>query len=67
MIFDHDHKLAYGSVSLRLDENCSENFVRNLVIPLSFFILFKQLMRKITNLSYHVMMCVADQFVGDFA
>jgi hypothetical protein len=33
---DHDNKIAYGSVSLRLDETCSENFVRNMVYPVSF-------------------------------
>ena len=52
MIFDHDHKLAYGSVSLRLDENCSENFVRNLVIPCRFSFFQTANGEKITNLSY---------------
>ena len=62
MIFDHDHKLAYGSVSLRLDENCSENFVRNLVIPCRFHS-FKQQWRKITDLSYQCDDVCTDQFV----
>jgi hypothetical protein len=42
MIFDHDNKIAYGSVSLRLDENYFVNFVKNLVLNLWFFILIKR-------------------------
>jgi hypothetical protein len=52
MIFDHDNKLAYGSVSLRLDEQFFVNFVKNLVLNLWFFILIKRRIMKIANLSY---------------
>lgn len=64
IIFDHDHKLAYGSVSLRLDEDVFREFCANIgYIPVVFHSF--QTVNDLRLPIYHtnVMMCVADQFV----
>jgi hypothetical protein len=50
--FDHDNKIAYGSVSLRLDEIYSENFVKNMALPGSFPFISNRWRRKTSDLSY---------------
>lgn len=64
MIFDHDFKIAYGSVSLRLDEELFRNFCTKYGYTPVVFHSFQN----VGNLRlpiYHtnVMMCVAEQFV----
>lgn len=46
MIFDHDNKLAYGSVSLRLDEQLFREFCEKFGLNLWFFILIKRRIMK---------------------
>ena len=64
MIFDHDNKIAYGSVSLRLDENCSENSVPNTdLLPVVFHSFQTVGTERLPIYHTNVMMCVADRFV----
>jgi hypothetical protein len=64
MIFDHDHKIAYGSVSLRLDENLFREFCEKYGFKPVVFHSFQNVGEERLPI-YHtnVMMCVADQFV----
>ncbi|MCJ8152430.1 arginine deiminase-related protein [Chryseobacterium sp. SSA4.19] len=64
MIFDHDNKLAYGSVSLRLDENLFREFCEKYGFTPVVFHSFQTVGEERLPI-YHtnVMMCVADQFV----
>lgn len=64
MIFDHDNKLAYGSVSLRLDENLFRNFCEKFGFKPIVFHSYQTVNNERLPI-YHtnVMMCVADQFV----
>lgn len=64
MIFDHDNKIAYGSVSLRLDENLFREFCEKYGFTPIVFHSFQTVGDERLPI-YHtnVMMCVADQFV----
>lgn len=64
MIFDHDNKLAYGSVSLRLDENLFREFCEKYGFTPVVFHSFQTVGEERLPI-YHtnVMMCVADKFV----
>lgn len=64
MIFDHDYKIAYGSVSLRLDENLFREFCEKYGFRPVVFHSYQTVENKRLPI-YHtnVMMCVADQFV----
>jgi hypothetical protein len=64
MIFDHDNKIAYGSVSLRLDENLFREFCTKYDFTPVVFHSFQTVGEERLPI-YHtnVMMCVADQFV----
>lgn len=64
MIFDHENKIAYGSVSLRLDEDLFRNFCSNLGYEAVVFHSFQTANEHRLPI-YHtnVMMCVADHFV----
>lgn len=64
MIFDHDNKIAYGSVSLRLDENLFREFCSKYDFTPVVFHSFQTVSEKRLPI-YHtnVMMCVADKFV----
>lgn len=64
MIFDHDHKIAYGSVSLRLDEGLFRKFCDKYGFTPVVFHSFQNVGGERLPI-YHtnVMMCVADQFV----
>lgn len=64
MIFDHDHKIAYGSVSLRLDEELFRKFCAEFGFTPVVFHSFQQV-GDLRLPIYHtnVMMCVADRFV----
>ncbi len=64
MIFDHDHKIAYGSVSLRLDENLFKEFCEKYSFKPVVFHSYQTVENERLPI-YHtnVMMCVADQFV----
>ena len=64
MIFDHDFKIAYGSVSLRLDEELFRNFCENFGFTPVVFHSFQNVGNQRLPI-YHtnVMMCVAEQFV----
>ncbi|WP_294315622.1 citrulline utilization hydrolase CtlX [uncultured Chryseobacterium sp.] len=64
MIFDHDHKIAYGSVSLRLDQNLFREFCEKYGFTPVVFHSFQTVGEERLPI-YHtnVMMCVADQFV----
>ena len=64
MIFDHDNKIAYGSVSLRLDENLFREFCTKYRFTPVVFHSFQTVGDERLPI-YHtnVMMCVADQFV----
>lgn len=64
MIFDHDNKLAYGSVSLRLDENLFRNFCEKFGFkPIVFHSYQTANNERLPIYHTNVMMCVADQFV----
>ena len=64
IIFDHDHKLAYGSVSLRLDENLFRKFCENInYTPIVFHSYQNVNDERLPIYHTNVMMCVADQFV----
>lgn len=64
MIFDHEYKIAYGSVSLRLDENLFRQFCEKFGYRPVVFHSFQNVGNQRLPI-YHtnVMMCVAQQFV----
>ena len=64
MIFDHDFKIAYGSVSLRLDEGLFRDFCEKFGYTPVVFHSFQNVGNQRLPI-YHtnVMMCVAEQFV----
>ncbi|WP_312341940.1 citrulline utilization hydrolase CtlX [Chryseobacterium binzhouense] len=64
MIFDHDNRIAYGSVSLRLDENLFREFCAKYGFKPVVFHSFQTVGNERLPI-YHtnVMMCVADRFV----
>ena len=64
MIFDHDNKIAYGSVSLRLDEKLFRDFCSKYGFTPVVFHSFQTVGEERLPI-YHtnVMMCVADKFV----
>lgn len=64
MIFDHDNKIAYGSVSLRLDEDLFRKFCQeNSIKPVVFHSFQTVNGGRLPIYHTNVMMCVADQFV----
>ncbi|MGV4415046.1 citrulline utilization hydrolase CtlX [Chryseobacterium sp. T1] len=64
MIFDHDKKLAYGSVSLRLDEALFRDFCAKYnYTPIVFHSYQSVGVERLPIYHTNVMMCVADQFV----
>lgn len=64
MIFDHDNKLAYGSVSLRLDEQIFKEFCEKYGFTPIVFHSFQTVgSERLPIYHTNVMMCVADQFV----
>lgn len=64
MIFDHDNKLAYGSVSLRLDEGLFRKFCSDFGFqPMVFHSYQTAGEERLPIYHTNVMMCVADQFV----
>ncbi|KQR95571.1 amidinotransferase [Chryseobacterium sp. Leaf180] len=64
MIFDHENRIAYGSVSLRLDENLFREFCDKYNFTPIVFHSFQNVGEERLPI-YHtnVMMCVADKFV----
>ncbi|EJL76110.1 citrulline utilization hydrolase CtlX [Chryseobacterium populi] len=64
MIFDHDHKIAYGSVSLRLDEQLFRDFCSKYGFEPVVFHSFQTVgSERLPIYHTNVMMCVADKFV----
>jgi hypothetical protein len=64
MIFDHDNKLAYGSVSLRLDEKLFREFCEKFgFTPVVFHSYQTANDERLPIYHTNVMMCVADRFV----
>lgn len=64
MIFDHDNKIAYGSVSLRLDENLFREFCAKYgFTPVVFHSYQTVGTERLPIYHTNVMMCVADKFV----
>ena len=64
MIFDHDNKIAYGSVSLRLDEQLFRNFCEKIgYAPIVFHSYQTAGQEKLPIYHTNVMMCVGDQYV----
>ena len=64
MIFDHDNKMAYGSVSLRLDEKLFREFCEKFGFePVVFHSYQTANNERLPIYHTNVMMCVADQFV----
>ncbi|WP_114819963.1 citrulline utilization hydrolase CtlX [Chryseobacterium sp. KLBC 52] len=64
MIFDHDNKIAYGSVSLRLDEKLFREFCTKYGFTPVVFHSFQTVgTERLPIYHTNVMMCVADQFV----
>ena len=64
MIFDHDNKIAYGSVSLRLDEPLFREFCEKFGFePVVFHSYQTANNERLPIYHTNVMMCVADQFV----
>ncbi|MBU4538410.1 MAG: arginine deiminase-related protein [Weeksellaceae bacterium] len=64
MIFDHDNKIAYGSVSLRLDEELFRKFCTKYgFMPVVFHSYQNAGGQRLPIYHTNVMMCVADQFV----
>lgn len=64
MIFDHDNKLAYGSVSLRLDERLFREFCEKYgFAPIVFHSYQTVSSERLPIYHTNVMMCVADRFV----
>ncbi|MBF8458040.1 amidinotransferase [Kaistella sp. G5-32] len=64
MIFDHDYKIAYGSVSLRLDEELFRKFCDKFnFTPVVFHSYQNVNDQRLPIYHTNVMMCVAEQFV----
>lgn len=64
MIFDHDNKIAYGSVSLRLDEQLFRDFCAKYGFEPVVFHSFQTVgSERLPIYHTNVMMCVADKFV----
>jgi len=64
MIFDHDYKIAYGSVSLRLNEELFRNFCEKFGYRPVVFHSFQNVGdQRLPIYHTNVMMCVAEQFV----
>ena len=64
MIFDHDFKIAYGSVSLRLDEELFRDFCEKIgYTPIVFHSYQNVGDQRLPIYHTNVMMCVAEQFV----
>jgi len=64
MIFDHDNKIAYGSVSLRLDEELFRKFCSEFgFTPVVFHSYQTAGEERLPIYHTNVMMCVADKFV----
>ena len=64
MIFDHDNKIAYGSVSLRLDEPLFREFCEKFGFePVVFHSYQTANNERLPIYHTNVMMCVADRFV----
>lgn len=64
MIFDHDNKIAYGSVSLRLDEDLFRKFCAEFGFkPVVFHSYQTTGEERLPIYHTNVMMCVADKFV----
>ena len=64
MIFDHDYKIAYGSVSLRLDEELFRKFCAKFnFTPVVFHSYQNVGDQRLPIYHTNVMMCVAEQFV----
>lgn len=64
MIFDHDNKIAYGSVSLRLDEALFREFCAKYGFTPVVFHSFQTVgTERLPIYHTNVMMCVADKFV----
>ena len=64
MIFDHDYKIAYGSVSLRLDEKLFRDFCKKFgFTPVVFHSYQTANNERLPIYHTNVMMCVADKFV----
>ncbi len=64
MIFDHDNKIAYGSVSLRLDEKLFRDFCEKYGFTPVVFHSFQTVdSERLPIYHTNVMMCVADKFV----
>ena len=64
MIFDHDNKIAYGSVSLRLDEKLFRKFCAEFgFTPVVFHSYQTAGEERLPIYHTNVMMCVADKFV----
>jgi len=64
MIFDHDNKIAYGSVSLRLDEQLFRDFCAKYdFTPIVFHSYQTVGTERLPIYHTNVMMCVADKFV----
>jgi len=64
MIFDHDNKIAYGSVSLRLDEALFREFCEKYDFTPIVFHSFQTVgSERLPIYHTNVMMCVADKFV----
>lgn len=63
MIFDHDYKIAYGSVSLRLDEDLFRKFCAKFGFTPVVFHSFQNVGdQRLPIYHTNVMMCIADQF-----
>ena len=63
MIFDHDHKLAYGSVSLRLDEKLFREFCKKTGYEPVVFHSFQDAgASRLPIYHTNVMMCIADRY-----
>ncbi|MDO5614583.1 MAG: arginine deiminase-related protein [Cruoricaptor ignavus] len=64
MIFDHDNRLAYGSVSLRLDEEVFREFCKKINYkPIVFHSYQTAGEERLPIYHTNVMMCVASRFV----
>ncbi|UJF30594.1 arginine deiminase-related protein [Kaistella sp. 97-N-M2] len=64
MIFDHDYKIAYGSVSLRLDEELFRKFCAEFGFTPVVFHSFQNVGdQRLPIYHTNVMMCVAKEFV----
>ncbi|MGV8915660.1 MAG: citrulline utilization hydrolase CtlX [Kaistella sp.] len=64
MIFDHDYKIAYGSVSLRLDEDLFRKFCADFDFTPVIFHSYQNVNdQRLPIYHTNVMMCVAKEFV----